>query len=86
MKQLRMKKEKKGIIYIDENDIAKRAFGNIDGKKLESATDYLIQVMSGGEFDQVAIYLSDEFKWVLGVDDGNDAILVPLNKKLPLKK
>ena len=68
-------------IDINEDDIDMEFFDNIDKKELMESNNDIILIKTTGEFRKKAIYLNDRYDYILGYDNTNDIILVPLKKK-----
>lgn len=74
-------KKDESIISIREEDIDMDYFETISESDLCVATNTKIAFRTKGAFNGKALYLSDRFDYILGIDSDGIPILVPLEKK-----
>ena len=71
------KKKEEGIIKIPEDRLVK-----IDAERQVFRDPYIgIPANISGEFDGKAIYLDDEYDWILGRDEDGCLLCIPLEKE-----
>jgi hypothetical protein len=64
------------VVEIDKSRLVEPSFGLLEN--LESSGN--VKTRSTGNFSSQAIYLNSNYDWVLGKDDRDEIILVPLRK------
>jgi len=68
-------------IIIREEDIDLSFFDGFDREAFRNASNQRIAIRAGEEFTNKAIYLNNQFDYILGIDSEGATILVPLKRK-----